>query len=240
MRRLSRRISAQFEVRAAERERIARELHDTLLQGVQGLIMRFQSVADHFPAGHPMKDVSNRALDRAEQVLLDGRDRVHDLRRRDGRGLEDILRELAEQQPFEGGVQIEVNSDGALRVVQPAAQDEIVHIASEALFNAARHACARRLSIQISYGAPRLQISISDDGVGFGETATSRAAAQGHYGLIGMRERARKLGAQLAIESAPMHGTAVVLRVPAAIAYAAPPRRVWPWQARAAEPVNGV
>jgi signal transduction histidine kinase/ligand-binding sensor domain-containing protein len=224
LRQVAGRIKDRLEERAAERERIARELHDTLLQSVQGLIMRFQSVADHIPDDQPAKTVINQALDRADLMLVEGRDRVMDLRRRDVRRLDIILRELAHEQPFDPGVKVELVTDGAARVIQTVALEEIVRIAGEALFNAARHAKASQVLVKVSYGVKRLQVSIRDDGVGLGANRAAWASREGHYGLIGMQERARKMRAQLAIESSSGKGTTVTLSVAASIAY---PTQSW-------------
>jgi signal transduction histidine kinase/ligand-binding sensor domain-containing protein len=223
LRQVAGRIKDRLEERAAERERIARELHDTLLQSVQGLIMRFQSVADHIPDDQPAKTVINQALDRADQMLVEGRESVRDLRRHDDRRLDVILRELAQEQPFDPGVKVELVSEGVARAIQTASQEEIVRIAGEALFNAARHAKAGHVLVRVAYGVKRLQVSIRDDGVGLGANRMAWASREGHYGLIGMHERARRMRAQLAIESSSGKGTTITLSVAASIAYPNPP-----------------
>jgi len=227
LRRVSAQIKDRLEERAAERERIARELHDTLLQSVQGLIMRFQSVAYQIPDDLPAKDVINQALDRADQMLVEGRDRVRDLRGRETRRLDIQLRELMAEQPFEPGVKVELVVEGVARAIQPLVQEEIVRIGGEALFNAARHARAGQVQVRVSYGVRQLQVTIRDDGVGIGANRMAWASREGHYGLIGMHERASKMGAQLAIESAAGKGTTITLSVAGAIAYP-----TQPWLAR--------
>ncbi len=226
LKRVSARIQSRLEERVAERERIARELHDTLLQSVQGLIMRFQSVADQIPDDQPAKVSINTALDRADQMLVEGRDRVHDLRNRDSRRLDVILRELMREQPFDSAAQLDLACDGAPRAIQPLIAEEIVRIAGEALFNAAKHARASQILVRVSYGAKRLQVIMQDNGVGIAANPQAWTGREGHYGLIGMQERARKMGAQLSIESAPGTGTRVILAVRAAVAYQA---KSWTW-----------
>ncbi len=227
LRRVAAQIKDRLEQRAAERERIARELHDTLLQSVQGLIMRFQSVAYQIPDDLPAKDVINQALDRADQMLVEGRDRVRDLRGAEVRRLDLVLRELMAEQPFETGVKVELVAEGTPRPVQPLVQEEIVRIAGEALFNAARHAKANQVLVKVSYGVRQLQVTVRDDGVGIGANRMAWASREGHYGLIGMHERAGKMGAQLAIESAAGKGTTIALSVAGSIAYP-----TQPWFAR--------
>ena len=219
LRRVARGIRERLEERTAERERIARELHDTLLQGVQGLILRFQAAADGLPDPHPARDTIDTALERAEAVLVEGRDRVRDLRSPDGRRLETILQELIDQQPFASSQDIGVTSHGAPRALDPQIVDETVRIAGEALFNAARHAQADQIRVLVTYTASGLSVGIHDDGRGFDVTAPPRSELEGHYGLVGMRERARRMGANLSLESQLGAGAHIVLTVPATVAY---------------------
>ncbi len=212
-------IRLQLEARIAERERIARELHDTLLQGVQGLILRFQVVADRIAEDDPTKQVINNALDRADQVFLEGRDRVRDLRAPDTRGLNAILAQLAAEHAFPASTQVTVSTTGIARPLVPYALAEIVGIVGEALFNAARHADARKLEIRIDYGRRQLVVSVQDDGRGATAERIARAASEGHYGIIGMKERADKMGGVLTFRSEPGEGTSVRISVPGAIAF---------------------
>jgi signal transduction histidine kinase/ligand-binding sensor domain-containing protein len=220
LRRVARGIRERLEERTAERERIARELHDTLLQGVQGLIMRFQAAADHLAEAHPARPAIETALERAEAVLVEGRDRVRDLRAPDTRRLEVILQELVEQQPFAADQDVAVSSQGVARTLNPEVVDDVARIVGEALFNAARHAQARQVRVLVRYSLGGLRVTIQDDGRGFDVGAPPRAELEGHFGLAGMRERARKVGADLILESQPGKGARVVLNVPAAVAYA--------------------
>ncbi|WP_448662930.1 two-component regulator propeller domain-containing protein [Sphingomonas sp. CJ20] len=219
LRQLAERIRARLEERTSERERIARELHDTLLQSVQGLMLRFQSVADHIAEDHPAKPVINKALDRADQMLVEGRDRVRDLRSADRRNLEVILDEIAHEQPFEVHTSVEIAAEGTPRPLQPVILDEIVRISGEALFNAALHAHANKVVVRVGYGRKRLKVSFHDDGVGIDAERLVRAGREGHFGLIGMHERARKVGATLTLDSAPGSGTTVTFSLPAGVAY---------------------
>jgi signal transduction histidine kinase/ligand-binding sensor domain-containing protein len=222
LRQVSGQLRARLAARGDERDRIARELHDTLLQGVQGLLMRFQSIADGLGSEDPARSAMNGALDRAEQLLIDGRDRVSDLRTRDPRPLEDALKDLAHEQPFPAETVIDVTVEGSPALVDPVVLDEIARIAGEALFNAARHALAARLEIHIAYGRTRLEIAVLDDGVGVDAERLMRAGREGHYGLIGMHERARKIGANLEVGRRKGRGTSVRLIIPAAAAYRPP------------------
>ncbi|MGA0603457.1 sensor histidine kinase [Caulobacter sp. KR2-114] len=225
LRQATARLRDQWETRLGERQRIARELHDTLLQGVQGLIMRFQAVANRLPEEDPARQAMDRALDRAELMLMEGRDRLHDLRRADARDLESVLRELAMDQDFPPDTRLSVVSQGEPRPLEPHVLDEVVRISGEALFNAALHAQADEVKISIIYGVQKLVVSFEDDGVGADARAAQAAGRKGHFGLVGMRERARRLDGSLAFETAPGAGAKITLSLPARIAYAPTPRR---------------
>jgi signal transduction histidine kinase len=103
--------------------------------------------------------------------------------------------------------------------------DEVVRISGEALFNAAMHAQADEVKVGIVYGAQRLVVSFEDDGVGADARVAQSAGRKGHFGLVGMRERARRLDGSLAFETAPGAGAKITLTLPGRVAYAAVPRR---------------
>ena len=214
------RIRNRLEERSSERERIARELHDTLLQGVQGLILRFQSVATRMPPTEPARALLEAALKRADDVIIDGRKRVHDLRIDDkSRDLQVILRELADDAGFDPPIPIRVVVEGKPRPINALVSTEIRRIAGEALFNIARHARATSVDATITFGEQQLELQIRDDGVGIDEGVLALGHKQGHFGLIGMRERAERTGGTLSIDSRPGNGTDVMLTLPARVAY---------------------
>jgi signal transduction histidine kinase len=214
-------VRGRLEARLAERERIARELHDTLLQGVQGLIWRFQAVADRIPKHEPSRDLMEQALDRADQVLGERRDRVKDLRA-SGRGVADLPQALAaegEQLALVHPTQFRASVEGAPRDLHPIVREEVWLIAREALCNAFRHAGARHIEAEVSYTEAALHVKIRDDGQGISADVLNVGGRSGHFGLLGMRERAAKIRAHLTIWSKPAAGTEVDLRVPADVAY---------------------
>lgn len=217
MRQILSRLRERTEERSRERERIARDIHDTLLQSVQGLILRFHAVAGRLQGEPQAQAAMNQALDRAEAVLVEGRDRLQGLRRASGSDLEQEIRRLIEQQPFPSSATLEVSSTGRRRGLRPNVFDEILSIVGEATFNAARHANATAVTVHVDYGRQWLSIEVRDDGVGLPQDTTARA---GHYGLLGMRERAQRIGGQFRISSQPGSGTQVALRIKARIAYA--------------------
>lgn len=220
LRQIVARLRERGEERSRERERIARDMHDTLLQSVQGLILRFQSVADRLQGDPSARDAMTQALDRAEAVVIEGRDRLQGLRRVDASDLEHEVQRLIAEQPFAEGTRVQVSSHGHRRRLQPSAFDEILCIVSEALFNAARHARAAEVRVDVGYGAQWLEIVVRDDGVGLAGQGATPAGPAGHFGLLGMRERAQRLGAQFRVEGRPGQGTRVSLRIKAGIAYA--------------------
>jgi signal transduction histidine kinase len=208
-----------------ERERIARELHDTLLQGIQAVTLRFQHVVNQLPEQQPARGALLQALDVADQVIAEGRDRVQDLRSHRHDALAPLLRDLVAQQIFEPGVQVIILEQGPHRRLEPLALDEIARVAGEALANIRRHAGAARIGIEIGYGR-NLRLRIADDGVGI-HPAVAETGLVGHFGVHGMRERAYKLRGTLALRPLADHGTELVLTVPGRIAYLPERRRWW-------------
>jgi signal transduction histidine kinase/ligand-binding sensor domain-containing protein len=228
---VSARIQSQLAARLAERERIARELHDTLLQGFQGLMLRFQSVADSIPADQPAHAMIEGAMTRADQVLAEGRDRVHDLRgNQGGDDLPKALHEIARNAACNEPVAFRVTIEGTLCSLHPVVCDELIQLSSEAILNAYRHAQASNIQVTLIYERRRLQMSIRDDGIGIDRKVLETGGRPGHFGIAGMRERANKIKAEFVICSGPHKGTEIDISVPAIFAYAKrpiPPWRFW-------------
>jgi signal transduction histidine kinase len=221
VRQVAAQVRGRLEVRLAERERIARELHDTLLQGVQGLIWRFQAVADRIPKHEPSRDLMEQSLQRADQVLGEGRDRVKDLRA-SGSDVADLPQALAaegEHLALAHPTQFRASVEGVHRDLHPIVREEVLLIAREALCNAFRHADAHHIEAEISYTEAALRVRIRDDGQGISADMLEAGGRSGHFGLLGMRERAAKIRAHLTVWSKPAAGTEVDLRVPADMAY---------------------
>jgi signal transduction histidine kinase/ligand-binding sensor domain-containing protein len=219
LRQVSGRIRERLEARSAERDRIARDLHDTLLQGVQGLIMRVHAIAERLPADDPARRSIDQTLDRAEDLMIEGRERVRDLRSRDQLNLDALLADIARSQPFDPAVEFGFATVGTPAPVCGPIVDEVGQIAGEALFNAARHAQASHVEVRVEHAGRQLIITIADDGIGFDEGRLGTSIGNGHYGIVGMRERAKRIGGTLTFASRPGGGTMVVLEIPASIAY---------------------
>jgi signal transduction histidine kinase len=227
LRRVAREFNMRLDERVSERTRIARELHDTLLQSFQGLILNFQSARNLLPA-RPDQAIESldTALDRAERAIVEGRDAIHDMRASapaDGNFAEEISalgEQLASENEHSGASSFRVVVEGSPKAIRPVVRDEIYRIAREALRNAYDHAHARTIEAEITYEEKLLRVRIRDDGIGINETHLGEGRA-GHYGLRGMRERATHIGAQLEVWSEGGAGTEIELRVPDRIAYKA-------------------
>lgn len=228
LRAVANRIQLRMADRMAERERIARELHDTLLQGIQGLMMRFQVVADRITDPVTRQSL-DRALDSADAVVIEGRERVRDLRCVPEAGeLAHKIDALVETMVEGDGSRIRLSVSGGQRPLCALVTTEALRIVEEALRNALHHAAAESISVGLEYGRRQFVLSIRDTGVGIPEEILAAGSRSGHYGLIGMRERASRVGGRLDIVGRKGDGTEVVLRVPARAAYAER-RRVAGW-----------
>lgn len=220
LRQLAGRMRARLEARLAERERIARELHDTLLQGFQGLMLRFQSVAERLPPDQPVRLLLDQALDRADTVLAEGRDRVRALRAAERTSLADRIADAADALVADHAASFRLTIEGTPRPLHPMVADESAGIAGEAIRNAFRHAEAKEVEAILVFGSKALRLGVHDDGKGIPDDIAAAGERPGHYGLTGMRERAARIGATLEIRSRPGAGTEILLNVPATTAYA--------------------
>ena len=217
-------FNLRLDERVHERTRIARELHDTLLQSFQGLMLRFQSARELLPA-HPAKAVEalDGALDRADQALAEGRDAIQNLRSSPAvsNELAQAITSLAEELtsgPEKGAATFRMSVEGSPRDLNPIVRDDIHRIAREALRNAFRHAQASRIEAEVTYGARDLRVRIRDDGTGIDPQHLSAGRAR-HWGLTNMRERAQQIGAELSLWSEVGAGTEVELRIPDSVVY---------------------
>jgi ligand-binding sensor domain-containing protein/signal transduction histidine kinase len=212
------------EARLNERMRIARELHDSLLQTVQGFMLSLQAVSEMMPAG-AAKNKLEKTLEIGDRAIREGRNAVQDLRSASTTSyLTQAVRALGDELASGDGATFRLVVEGPMRELHPIVQDEIYSIAREALRNAFTHACATRIEAEIGFNDRLLQLRIRDDGTGITPDITEQGSA-GHYGLAGMRERARQIGSKLVILSGPETGTEVELSVPGSVAYAKQQRR---------------
>jgi signal transduction histidine kinase len=204
---------------------------------MQGLIWRFQAVSDRIPADEPARQLMEKSLDRADGLLAESRDKVKDLRP-SAHQVADLAQALAtegEQFAQLHSAKFRVSVQGASRDLHPIVREEGFVIAREALANAFQHAHAGSIEAQVTYGDRTLHVSIRDDGKGISTAVLDAGGRAGHFGLMGMRERAKKLGGQVEVWSNTGAGTEVDLRVPAEVAYRRSPlpaRGAWSWLAK--------
>jgi ligand-binding sensor domain-containing protein len=215
-------IHARMEERLRERERIARELHDTLLQSIQGLILRFHAVTKQIPRDEPAHKLMEGVLDRADQVLGEGRDRVLNLRASVEwpSDLAEAYRQVGEESVQDASSTLDVKVEGDTRTLHPMVREEVYSIGREAIVNAFRHAQdAVHVEVVIAYELRRFHLRIVDDGPGIDAAVIQSGGREGHFGLRGMRERARQISGALEVRSRVGEGTEVDLRIPANRAY---------------------
>jgi signal transduction histidine kinase/ligand-binding sensor domain-containing protein len=225
-----RRLQQRMEDRLNERTRIARELHDSLLQGFQGLMFRLQAVRQLLPErpGDAANSLDS-AMQLGDQAIGEGRDAVQNLRSSsfDDRDLAMSLGALG----TELGAGIEPLSKPRYRVVvegrprnlTAVVRDEAYRIAREATRNAYQHAKARHIETEVTFSDADLTIRVRDDGIGVERQILAHGQRPGHWGLPGMRERSESLGGQLHVWSERNTGTEIELRIPARVAYAETP-----------------
>ena len=223
---LTSQVQEHLEARAQERLRIARDLHDTLLQGVQGLILRFHFATEQLPSEEPARAVLLDALDRADAVIQEGRVKVRDLRAEVALPTElpTNLRKAADALGTQDLPRIHVRVIGEPRTLHPNVSDELYCIGREALTNAVLHAEATQIVLELTYKTNELRLTCVDNGCGVDPETLPARSEQGHWGLVGMRERAKNLGSKLEFLSKQGAGTEIRLSVDGRRAYAKPKR----------------
>jgi len=228
----TRQFNRTLETRVGERTRIARELHDTLLQSFHGLLVRFQSVLQLLPE-RPL-DARQRlesTIDQAAEAITEARDAVQGLRSSTvtSNELALTLKTLGEELAINTNLtsaHFRVEVLGTSRDLHPIVRDEVYRVAAEALRNAFVHAQAQLIEVELRYDHRELILTIRDDGKGI-DPQVLAAGETGHYGLPGMHERAQLVGGKLEIWSEPNEGTEIQLTIPAANAYTRVAQRGW-------------
>jgi ligand-binding sensor domain-containing protein/signal transduction histidine kinase len=225
VRELARQFNMRLEERVNERTRIARELHDTLLQNLHGLLFRFQAARNMLPKRtEEAMEALDGSITRTEQAIAESRDTIKDLRyeRVTTTDLAELLtqtgRELESGADANGNPPIfRVIVEGARRTLSPVLQDEVYRIARELLRNAFLHAHAHHIEAEIRYDHHLLRVLIRDDGKGMDANVLKEGGQPGHWGLPGVRERAKQIGAQLDFWSEAGAGTEVQLTIPESV-----------------------
>lgn len=225
---VTREFSVRLDERVGERTRIARDLHDTLLQSFQGLLYEFQAARNLF-LRRPEEAMStlDGAIGSARAAIAEGRDAIQNLRVRASAqsNLASLLtmagEELAGAQQSNGhGAAFGLTVEGLPQPLSPGLQDEIYRITREILSNAFHHAKAKKIEVEIRYDNKLLRLRVRDDGIGIDPNILTEGAKRGHWGLPGVRERAKLVGAKLDFWSEVGAGTEIQLTVRGSIAYA--------------------
>jgi signal transduction histidine kinase len=200
--------------RRAERKRIARELHDTLLQGLQGILLEFEVLSSSLPEeDHERAAKIERKL---RHIVMDGRNAINALRL-PGEDEEDWMAaivEMGEHAASDSEVSFKLKIQGEPWNLPMMARIEVLAIVREGLRNAFEHSHAKAILVFVRYTTRGLKISIQDNGIGVSEQYLKSRQKEGHWGIAGMRERAAKLGGQLTIRHAHPRGTTVELVLP--------------------------
>jgi ligand-binding sensor domain-containing protein/signal transduction histidine kinase len=229
---MTKQFSIRAEERLNERSRIARDLHDTMLQTFQGTLMKFDGLSVMLLDRPEAQQKLESLLEEGREAINEGREAVQGLRsstliKNDlARALTALGDELAASQDRRNPVAFQVEVEGETRDLHPILRDEVCRIASEAVRNAFNHSGAARIEVDIHYDDRQFRALIRDNGKGIDPKVVD-GGRQGHYGLTGMRERTTLLGGKLVVRSRANSGTEVELNIPASLAYAKsrPPRR---------------
>ena len=234
LRRLAAELNMRFEERLAERTRIAQELHDTLLQGVLSISLQLQVAASAVPAESKAKPILTRVVQLVQQVIDEGRNTVRGLRTepQEVLPLEVALSQVPAEVPsFDEGAghaEFHVAVEGDSRPLHPLLRDEVYRIGREAIINAFRHSGGSHIEVEMRYSTHQFQLFVRDNGTGI-DSHVLQFGREKHWGLIGMRERAERIGAKLHVMSRDSAGTEIQLDVPSHVAFRdeLPRERTW-------------
>lgn len=205
----------RFVLVLAERTRVAREIHDTLLQGFTGISLKLDAIAHQLPGESKAKQQLETVLEQADHALTEARRAVWDMRSPlvEAHGLANALASSA-QQIIEGTqARLDFEVKGVVRDLPPAVEDNLLRICQEAVTNSIRHGGAKQVKVFLNYERHQIQLHVEDDGCGF-DLSTVQTTQSGHFGLVGMQERANKLGGKLTFTSRVNNGTQVCALIP--------------------------
>jgi len=230
VRQLQKQFDMTLDARVDERTRIARELHDTLLQSFQGILLHFQSGINLLPENSAeartaeARKAFEKAMNQAKHAIVEGREAIQGLRSSvvETNDLALAIRTLGEELAAESNaVAFQVHVEGTPRNLHPILRDEVYRIAGEGIRNSFRHADAKQIEVELHYDDRQIRVRVRDDGKGIDPKLISDEGPEGHFGLRGMRERAKLIGGKLTVWSELSAGTEVELSIPAARAYTA-------------------
>jgi signal transduction histidine kinase/ligand-binding sensor domain-containing protein len=217
---VTQRLRQRLEERHAERDRIARELHDTYLQTVHGLVLKVGAVSHELPEGGTKNKILG-TLNHARVALAEGRNRVYALRAETADNMDLVAAFQAVAQEYDGDPSplFDVTSTGAIKAADPLVIDELYASGREAIVNAFNHASAKAVRVDICYDKKGIRVEITDDGKGIDLQVIQDGGIPGHWGLRGIRERMERIGGEPHITSEGANGTKVILFVAARRAY---------------------
>jgi signal transduction histidine kinase len=217
---LTQQLNVLFQERLAERTRIAQDLHGTLLQGVLSASLQLDVAEDQLPENSPTKPLLRRILQLMRQVTEEGRSALHGLRitDEDQRNLEVAFSRMRQEFSVDEKIGYRIIVRGDTRPLRPMIRDDMYRIGREALVNAFLHAKANTVEVEVEYASRYLRVLVRDDGCGI-DPEVLHLGREGHWGLVGMRERSERIGGHLKLRSGTGVGTEVELTVPGAIAF---------------------
>jgi ligand-binding sensor domain-containing protein/signal transduction histidine kinase len=211
-----RRLHLRFEVILQERSRIAREIHDTLLQGCTSVSALLEALCGmDISDRRETRELLNYARNQVRSTTDEAREAIWNLRR-EGLMHNDVnasVRKIAEQTEQETGIRVEVRSEGVVFPLDQMTAHELLMVIREAIHNAVRHAGPTTVQASLTYAPGSLSISVRDDGCGFNQDLLDNEETR-HYGLLGMRERTRRMGGKFHLSSVFGRGTEIVIEVP--------------------------
>jgi signal transduction histidine kinase len=217
----------RLEAQISERQRIARDLHDSFFQGIEGFLLHLHVVTSRLRLESETSERIRNAFSEADAVMAQGRSLIFELRTQIVAGdLVKAIEASIDQVKRKPELRLELHVFGAPRKLAAYPCEEISKIVREAIWNAIRHANGNYIEVAIHYSRSSLNVSVEDDGVGIAPDILSNGGRPGHWGLLGIRERAQKLGAQLEIDSSAHGGARICLRVTSAKAYESLLRRL--------------
>lgn len=230
LRNIARRYESRLK-RLEERERIAFDLHDMLLQSMQGVLLRVQSVGQRLPDASAERGTIEAILDQADEVLAHGRHQVLALRTPlvVGDNLSQAFAQVGHSLRDNFKTPFRMIVTGRALPLDGEFSEQIYRTGREALFNAFQHAQADHIELELVYGREFFSLFVRDDGKGID---SARAPEAGYRGLRGMRERAERMGGVVEVLSLPERGTEVILKVPGEVCYRPQGKRAAYWRHR--------
>jgi signal transduction histidine kinase/ligand-binding sensor domain-containing protein len=221
VRAMSAALNARFDERLAERTRMAREFHDTFLQTIQGSKMVADDALVPGATAERMRNALTKLSLWLGQSITEGRAALQALRAssNEQNQVVDSLRRAVDELGT-GSIKTEMRTSGAPRQLHPIVRDELLQIGFEAIRNASRHSEAKRIKVEITYQGS-IHLQVVDNGIGIPEEYIAQGK-EGHFGLIGMRERVDRMNGRISIIRRPEGGTEVLVVIPGAVAYRYP------------------